>query len=543
MGAYPKMSVDGRPSIMTTTRQQTLATLVARATALAPDAVALVGLGSQVTWQAVERHTAALASRLLSSGVRPGDRVAVARLKGHESFEAVHAILRAGATVVPIDPLAPPSIGRAVLADAGVRAVIGDARTVRALDPWSAVAHPLAAVVVTDQLPGCAVLDWQTVVGDESREDLPAVDPGDIAYIIYTSGSTGRPKGIVHTHRSAMAYAERAVAEYGLSTTDRLAGMSPLHVDMSTLELYAAPLACATVVIMSEFHLQFPASLTSRSAECGVTVWYTVPFVLRGVVEHGALDRRALPTLRAVLYGGEPYAGASLRQLMRLLPQVSVVNVYGPAEVNACTHHHITDPSVVGDHVPIGKPWDGADVRVVDERGEAVPPGMSGELWVSTPTVMDRYWGLDDLTRQRLRSRADRPSWYATGDIVVQDVDGRLWFEGRRDHQVKVRGARLELEAIERVLTDAPDVVHAVAASAGSHGDASHIVAAVVLRDGATPDTPKLRRWCADRLQVVAVPQRILYLSTMPVMGSGKVDRATVRALLRDSMVESEVQS
>lgn len=512
----------------------TLSGLVSRAATLVPDEVALVGLDTELTWRTVERRTAALASRLVAAGLRRGDRVAVSRLKGHESFEAVHGILRAGGTVVPLDPLAPPAVARQVLADAGARAVIGDARTVGPLDPWSAVTHPLAAVIVTGELGGPSVLDWETVVHETPEAELPAIEPGDTAYIIYTSGSTGRPKGIVHTHRSAMAYAERSVSEYHMTPRDRLAGMNPLHVDMSTLELYAAPLACTTVVIMSELQLRFPVNLTRRSREQGVTIWYTVPFLLRAVVEHGALDRQPLPCLRAVLYGGEPYPGASLRRLMTALPAAKVVNVYGPAEVNACTHHHIADVSTVSDRVPIGRPWDGVEVRILDGQGEPVPPGTAGELWVSAPTAMDRYWGLDDLTRQRLRARPDGHPWYATGDVVVQDEDGVLWFEGRRDHQVKLRGARLELEAIESVLTDAPDVVHAVAGPSGPAGDATYIAAAVVLRDGAMADAARLRQWCGARLPPMAVPHRIRFVATLPTMGGGKIDRAAARVLLED---------
>jgi amino acid adenylation domain-containing protein len=510
-----------------------LAGLVPRAAAARPDAVALVGFDTQRTWSEVDERTASLASTLLDAGVRPGDRVAVARRKGPESFEAVHGILRAGGVVVPIDPVAPASAARQVIRDAEVRAVVGDARTVNALDPWTAV-DDLAVAIVDGAPDDPRVVPWNTAVGRPSGVALPSVAGDDVAYIIYTSGSTGRSKGIVHTHHSAMAYATRAVAEYGLTTTDRLAGMNPLHFDMSTLELYAAPLAGATVVVMAEAHLQFPASFTERSVEHGVTIWYTVPFLLRSVVERGGLDRRALPTLRAVLYGGEPYPGGSLRRLMAALPGVHVVNVYGPAEVNACTHHHLDRPSEVGEEVPIGRPWAGAEVRVVGEDGLDVTPGEPGELWVSTPTVMRGYWRLDDLSRARMHRRAGAPDWYATGDVVVEDDQGVLWFRGRRDHQVKVRGVRLELEAIESVLTDAPDVVHAVAAASGPPGEASHIVAAVVLRDAATPDPASLREWCGKRLPSVAVPRSFAFRPDLPSTASGKIDRAAVRTALQD---------
>lgn len=510
----------------------------AAADGAAADAEALVGLDRSLTWRELDERTAALAGTLAAAGIGPGDRVAIARRKGHESFVAVHGVLRSGAAYVPIDPLAPPAMMRQVLADADVAGVIGDAATIEALEPWHAGDRARLVVATGSPIVDPAVAtvwSWKDAIAPERIGDLPPVGPDTVAYIIFTSGSTGRPKGIVHTHRSALAYATRAVAEYALGSQDRVAGMNPLHFDMSTLELFAAPLAGAAVVVMSEPHLQFPAAFTQRSAEHDVTVWYGVPFLLRGVVERGGLDRIALPQLRTILYGGEPYPGAHVRRLMEAVPGVPVVNVYGPAEVNACTHQHLADASSVGDEVPIGRPWEGAVVRVVDDDGNDAPPGSPGELWVSTPTVMRGYWRLADLTAARLHPSEHGPPWYATGDVVVLDHDGCLWFRGRRDHQVKVRGVRLELEAVETVLNDAPGVVHAVVGPLGPAGEASHLVAAVVLREGIDPDDRALRRWCADRLPAVAVPRTIEFLPTLPTTGSGKIDRATVRERLQRS--------
>ncbi len=532
------MIVDGGTAYLSP--PDTLAGLVSRAAALAPTRNALVGLDTSLTWAEVERATFGLAHSLRESGVEHGDRVGVARRKGHESFLSVHAILRAGAVVVPIDPLAPPLHARTVLADAEVRALVGDVRTIRAIDPWTAVAGELATVIATGEVDADhdslakPIVRWDDAITTSANCDLPTVRPDDVAYIIFTSGSTGRPKGIVHTHRSAMAYSARAVREYGLDADDRVAGMNPLHFDMSTLELYAAPLATSTVVIMAEAHLQFPAALVERSEECGVTVWYTVPFLLRNVTERGGLEQRPLPALRTVLYGGEPYPGASLRQLMDALPGRSIVNVYGPAEVNACTHHHVHDPSEVGDIVPIGRPWEGVEVRVVDDAGADVADGESGELWVSAPTVMRGYWKLDDLTSSQLQQNAGKAPWYRTGDIVNQAPDGVLVFRGRRDHQVKIRGVRLELEAIETVLTGAPGVLHAVAGPSAK-GAAAVIRAVVVLERGAAPDTEELRAWCRERLPAIAIPRDIEFRMQLPSNASGKIDVAAVRRELAAS--------
>ena len=506
-----------------------LSSLLSDAAGTDAGAEALIGLTERYTWRDYERASAAVAGRLIDAGVEPGDRVGVGFAKDARSFIAVHGILRAGAVVVPIDPLAPPLVARTVIEDADVAAVFLDARGYDRLDPWT-IPGPNLRLVVVDGSPGDnRAASWDDVVAGDATRSLPAVGPDDPAYIIYTSGSTGRPKGIVHTHASALAYAERAVEAHRLSPLDRVAGMSPLHFDMSTLELYAAPLARATVVVFGEAQLRFPASFTARSQDERVTLWYSVPSLLRQVVERGALDSRDLSSLRLVMYGGEPYSGGALAELMHVLPGVEIKNIYGPAEVNECTNHRVVGVPSADGEIPIGRPWDGVELRVVDEAGTDVAPGTPGELWVSAPTVMAGYWRRPDLDERSLQPRAGAPAWYATGDVVVADADGVYWFKGRRDHQVKVRGVRIELEAVESVLTDAPDVLHAVVAAIGEPGEASHLAAAVVLRDGATLDVEALRAFCIPRLPALAVPREIVARSSFPSTPTSKIDRRSVR--------------
>ncbi len=519
---------------MTEFARSDLAALVPAAAEQWPEELAIIGDSERLTWSDVNRRTRRVAAALVDVGVAVGDRVAVARPKNNQSFEAVHAILRAGAVVVPIDPLAPPAVARQILADADVVALIGDMRTIGPLDPWTSSDSELRCVIATGSGGDDRVLAWDAVVGGEHLDAvaLPEVDADGVAYIIYTSGSTGRPKGIVHTHRSGLAYAVNAAASHELSPSDRVAGMSPLHFDMSTFELYAAPLAGSCVVTMSEPLLRFVASFTERSEREGVTIWYTVPFFLRQVTDRGAVDQRDLRRLRLVMYGGEPYPPGALRALMELLPRVEVSNIYGPAEVNECAFHTVDEPPADDEPLPIGRPWNGATVRVVDETGADVALGTPGELLVSATTAMREYWRQPDLTESRLHARADGPPWYATGDIVTQDADGLLWFHGRRDHQVKVRGIRLELEAIESVLTDAPGVAHAVAGPVGPSGDAAHIAAVVVALDELPIDVDAIRQWCVERLPSVAVPHDISVSPGFPATASGKIDRARVRAEL-----------
>lgn len=518
------------------TRQPTtLAGLVPVAAERFPDRPALIGFDVDLTWDEVESQVGGLASALIAGGVSAGDRVAIVMHKTHRSFLSVHAVLRAGAVVVPIDPLASAEAANQVLDDAAVAAAIGDRRTFERFGlgdrSWPTIAIVAEPGDLTDRERG-----WDEAVRREPAE-VPSVAPDDPAYIIYTSGSTGVPKGIVHTHRSAMAYAALAVTEYGLTHQDRVAGMNPLHFDMSTLELYAAPLAAAAQVVMGELHMRFPASFATRSSEHDVTVWYGVPFFFNQLAARGGLDRVDLTALRAVLYGGEPYPPGALAELLAVLPPVDVVNVYGPAEVNACTHFHFASAAdLVGhDAVPIGRPWAGAAVTVRDEHGDAVTAGDQGELWVSAATAMRGYWRRDDLTADRTVARSGAPDWYRTGDVVVE-LDGQLVYLGRIDHQVKVRGVRIELEGVETVLTDAPGVAHAVAGPVGDGHELTHIAAAIIPEAGTEPDLAAITEWCSHRLPSVAVPAHITLADAFPSTASGKIDRRRVRADLREGV-------
>lgn len=503
---------------------------------------ALVGFDQRLTWADYDRQTSTVARFLVDQGVVKGDRVAVSLPKGVPAFIAVHGIIRAGAIVVPIDPFAGASLGRTALADAAVTAFIGSPETSKKFDPSTIESLALSVAVIVDphtQAPDTDGPDtdtsgtpWSEALNHDSTTILPTMSPDDPAYIIYTSGSTGRPKGMLHTHASAMAYATRAAKGRELTPQDRVGGMSAFHFDMSTLELYAAPFAAAAVVIMSEAHLRMPASLVSRTANERVTLWYTVPALLNQVTSRGGLENHDLTNLRLICFAGEPFAARALNETMAAFPSATFANIYGPAEVNECTNHTVTDRVVGVMGAPIGRTWQGAD-HVIVHDGQPVAVGQPGELLISAPTAMRGYWNrpdLDDAAFVEREGSAHR--WYRTGDIVIEDETGVLWFRGRRDHQIKIRGARVELESIESVLADAPGVVHAVAGPDRAGSDADFVIAAVVFGPDSVASETDIRRWCAARLPPAAVPRSVRVLASVPMTATGKVDRRTVRTQL-----------
>ena len=173
-----------------------------------------------------------------------------------------------------------------------------------------------------------------------SGSDLK-INETDLAYIIFTSGSTGRPKGIMHSHFSALNYARLSANTYELEESDVLSNFSSLHFDMSTMDYLTVTYAGASAVIISEAYTKIPASLSRLMQDEAISIWYSVPFALIQLLQHGLLEQRDLSSLRWVLYGGEPFAPKHLKKLMDLWPHARFSNVYGPAEVNQCTYYHL----------------------------------------------------------------------------------------------------------------------------------------------------------------------------------------------------------
>jgi amino acid adenylation domain-containing protein len=330
---------------------------------------------------------------------------------------------------------------------------------------------------------------WDEVVAASATPPNAGTMEQDLCYILYTSGSTGVPKGVMHTHRSALSFAEIAVRAYGLDEHDRISNHAPLHFDLSTLDYFAGAVAGATTVVIPESHTKLPASLSALVEAERLTVLYAVPFALQQLLLHGALDKRSLPSLRWVLFGGEPFPPKHLRALMAALPQASFVNVYGPTEVNGVTHFPV--PPIAEDDdspIPIGMPYGNVEALIVDDEDRPVRPGEAGLLLVRTPTMMRGYWKRADLNERAFYRRPAfgiyEDVFHRTGDLVRERPDGNLDFLGRKDRQIKARGYRIELDEVEAALL-AHEAVEGAAAFPVPIGEGTHrIEAAVTLRAG-----------------------------------------------------------
>lgn len=495
--------------------------------ARSPDAPAFSFDGERLSYGDLAERAARLAGTLQAAGVRRGDRVALLFEKSLESAVALFAVLRAGAAYVPLDPAAAPARNAAVLRRCGARVAItrgAQSRAVDALAEAEVVIGPDAAPEGVETIPWSQALAGPE--GDASPSEL------DLAYIIFTSGSTGEPKGIMHSHQSGMAYARMAATLYGLRSDDVLGSLSPLHFDMSTFDYFCGPLAGACTSIVPEPHLRLPASLAELAASERFTIWYSVPWALSRMLLHGEMAAHDLSAIRWVLFGGEPFTPGHLAALTRALPQARFSNVYGPAEVNQCTFHHLPGEWREADgQPPIGRAVPNADCRVVDEAGREA---SHGELIVRAPTMMRGYWERPELNAD-VFTRLPGPggveeTWLRTGDLAEVGPDGLLRFAGRRDRMIKTRGHRVELDEVEAALSAHPAVDEA-AAWASDEGEGLVVIAAAcTLRRGMQATPEEIAAAAAARLPAYARPARITLPTSFPRTTSGKIDRRRLAA-------------
>lgn len=501
-----------------------------------PEAPAVRFSGQQLSYAQLAAQAAQVARSLQAFGVQRGDRVGIFMNKNIFSAAAIYGILSAGAAYVPLDPFAPLSRIAFVIQDCGIKVLISHENKRAALEELSREIG--FQMIIGPQESGeiqSPTTSWETVL---SGEAAPLANPAleqDLAYILYTSGSTGTPKGIMHTHRSALSFAEWAADTYGLTTADRVSNHAPFHFDLSTFDFFAASTAGAATVIVPEGVTKLPASMARLIETERISVWYSVPFALIQMLQRGGIEKRDWSALRWVLFAGEPFPTKHLRSTMQAVPQARFSNLYGPTETNVCTYYHVPDLSMAGDEpIPIGVVCANDADLVVDGDDRPAATGEIGELLIRGGTVMKGYWGRADLN-QRGFSLRPAPGggdeiYYRTGDLVQRMADGNYKFLGRKDRQIKTRGYRVELDEIETALLAHPEI-HEAATYPVPDVEGSHLVAAaVILKENAQLNIEEITAFLAAKLPPYAVPSQITIAADFPRTSTGKINRRELQA-------------
>ncbi|KAE8765812.1 Pls/PosA family non-ribosomal peptide synthetase [Georgenia thermotolerans] len=471
-----------------------------------PAAIALECDGRALTYAELDEQANRLANHLLTRVLRPGARVGVMIGRSVDMYVALLATLKTGATFVPIDPGAPADRVAYMAEDAALDVVLSTS--------------DLAAV--SDHLP-CPALHV-----DRAAAQVRAASPqrpqvrieGDpVAYIIYTSGSSGRPKGVEVCQSSICNYVPMITSVYDVRPTDRVYQGITISFDFSIEEMWTPWAVGATVVAGPTDGRRIGPALADFLEESAITMLFCVPTVL------ATLDR-TIPSIRTVNMGGEACPPELVERWAG--PGRRILNTYGPTETTVtCTLAEL-EP---GQPVTIGRPLPTYRVILLDEARRPVPDGQVGEICVGGVGVARGYVGRPDLTAERFIPDPDRPDGariYRTGDLGRVLPDGQIEYLGRADSEVKVRGHRIDLQEIESVLLEDPDVVGAVVKVLTAPGAAAEL-AGYVVPAASVADVndlvPRLHGTLRDKLPGYMVPAYLEVVDSIPMMISGKADR------------------
>jgi amino acid adenylation domain-containing protein len=476
-----------------------------------PDALAVADEKQRLTYRELDERANRLAQRLQTLGVGPEICVAVCLERSVEMVVALLAVLKAGGAYVPLDPAHPKERLAFVLEDCLAQVLI----TQQSLQSDFKFDIPNLSVLCLDGS------DHASRITHHASPPAPNPQSSNLAYVIYTSGSTGTPKGVEIEHASLVNLIQWHQHTYSVTPADRATQLANPAFDASVWELWPYLTAGASILIPDEETARLPAKLITWLAANQITLTFIPTPLAEAMLVEPWPEQCAL---RALLTGGDQLR----RPPTESLP-CPLFNHYGPTENTVVTTWTAIPPTAQVVAAPaIGRPISNNRVHVLDRRLQLVPIGVPGELHISGDGLARAYRNRPDLTAERFiaspfAADANR-RLYKTGDLVRWLPDGNLEFIGRMDHQVKIRGNRVELGEIESVLSRHPSVREAVVlARAGTRE--SRLVAWVVPQSGAKPETKLLREFLKQHLPDYMLPADFVCLDALPLTANGKIDR------------------
>lgn len=503
-----------------------------------PDAIALVWGNQQLTYAELERRANQLAHYLKKQGVGPEARVVICVERSMEMVLGVLGILKAGGAYVPLDAEFAKERLPVILQDAQP-ALLLTQQNVR----FANLSDANIKTVLLDR-------DWPVISRESTAIPATQVAPQNLAYVIYTSGSTGKPKGVMIPHASLVNAYQAWETEYQLrSAVSSHLQMANFSFDVFTGDLVRALCSGGKLVLCPLDVLLDPAQLYDLMVKHNIDCAEFVPSVLRNLLRHLAQSGQTLDFMRILISGSDTWQVKEYMAIESLCgPKTRVINSYGVAEatIDSCYYERKSAGELTsGGIVPIGRPFHNTRFYILDRNLQPVPVGVPGELFIAGDGLARGYLNNDDLTFQKFlpetfsaQPSCSQPSspepshrMYKTGDLARYRTDGIIEFLGRTDHQIKIRGFRVELGEIEAVLSQHHDVEQAVVLARKQPSGENHLVAYVISKAQRAADKNDIRKFLKERLPAYMVPSGVLILPAFPLSQNGKIDRGVLPAL------------
>lgn len=490
-------------------------------------AAALVFPSATVSFGVLREQAERCAAWLHGLGLRRGDVVVIQLPKRPETYPLWLGCLRQGLTYLFADPRNPPERTGQILDRVRAALLVTTGRQ----------ANPHGRTIELSN--NADESGWIETLPPASAAPAPGRTHGlDPAYIMFTSGSTGEPKGAVIPHQGVLSLMQWARDDLGVPPGARFSNINPLHFDNSVFDLYCGLVNGAALVPIETGAINNPMIWVKHLRQGAVSVMFAVPTLFLTFDQLHLLKPESLPDIRVFIFGGEGYPIASLRRFHdRFAGHARLINVYGPTETSCiCSSVEIDEAQIDAaktGFASLGRMHVGFDHLLLDETARPVRAGETGELWIGGACVGLGYYANPGETatrfRQDPRQNDYRSTWYRSGDLVREDEQGRLWFQGRADNQVKIRGHRIELEEIDLKVEQFPAIRRAVCVTVA-------LSAGPELRLAFTADRhlpiEEVRDFCAAKLPPYMQPARIVQLDALPENANGKIDRKAVRSIM-----------
>ena len=491
---------------------------------ITPDAVALMCQDQHLTYRELNDRANQLAHHLQNHGVGPGVIVALCMERSVDMVVGLLGVLKAGGAYLPLDPSYPKERLAFMLRDTQASLLLTRQQLAENLPPY----------------PGkvvCFDTAWNQMSGLPTSNPICQAKPGDTMYVIYTSGSTGRPKGVVIRHTSVVNFVHFASRYYGIVPGDKVLQFASLNFDTAIEEIFPTLATGATLAMRTDPLIGGLNDFLKWVDQAGITVldlptafWHTWMTEL----EH--LAAPVPPSLRLVIVGGEKALSQDYATWRRNVgDNVRWINTYGPTEATVvCLAYEPDGRRDIAQALPIGRPIDNTQVYIMDQNLNPVPIGVPGELCVAGAGLAAGYLNRPEVTAERfvhhsLPGKGAGATWearlYRTGDLARYLPDGNIDFLGRLDHQVKVRGFRIEPGEIEVALGQHSAVRESVVIALEDAPGDKHLIAYVVPERDTALTATNLRSFLTKRLPQYMVPTAFVLLDALPLTPNGKVDR------------------
>jgi amino acid adenylation domain-containing protein len=483
--------------------------------AATPNAIALTFADTQLSYSELHRAARQLAGRLRALGAKRHKRIGICLERSPEMVVAVLAVLKTGAAFVPLDPTYPQARLRTMLEDADPVVLVTTEKISASLEPHAA--QPLFIEEQTDSAEGYEAAN---------------IDPDDIAYVIYTSGSTGTPKGVLVTHGNVSNHLAWRQSFFPMQSSDRCLQTASLSFDDSVWEILE-PLCAGANLVLTRPRFEYDSTyLVELMVDRQITVACFVPSLLRTIIEAPQIEQ--CRSLRRLTTGGEGLSIPLQQRVRERLPHTAFYNGYGTTEATIASIYWRCETLAGQTSVPIGRPIANTQAYILDPRGQLVPPGVLGEIYLGGAGVARGYLNRPGLTAERFiedpfNAPARGGNLYRTGDLGRLRSDGVFEFAGRVDDQIKIRGIRVELGDIEAALLDHPKV-RSAAVACNDTPSGKRLTAYVVPRGSDPVPAAELRAFVRDRIPPALIPNRFESIAALPLTPSGKLDRRALPA-------------